>query len=59
MFSTIYFVFRMLDLHVNVYLCNVVRAVTEGKPLVSPILDIVKNADSCKLAFLIEVSIAL
>ncbi|CAG5128876.1 unnamed protein product, partial [Candidula unifasciata] len=45
---------RMLDLHVSVYLCNVVRAVTEGKPLVSPILEIVKNADSSRLEFLTE-----
>jgi len=42
------------DIHVNVYLCNVVRTVIEGKALVSPILDTLKTADSYILTFLVE-----
>ncbi|XP_005107242.1 integrator complex subunit 8 [Aplysia californica] len=45
---------QMSTLHVNVYLCNVVRTVVEGKALVSPILETLKNADSYILTFLIE-----
>lgn len=42
------------DIHVNVYLCNVVRTVLEGKALVSPILDTLKTADTYILSFLID-----
>ena len=50
---------RMTDIHVNVYLCNVVRTVIEGKALVSPILDTLKTADSYILTFLVDVSLII
>ena len=53
--STLILLLRMSDIHVNVYLCNVVRTVVEGKALVSPILETLKTADSYILTFLIDV----
>ena len=53
--ASFFSILRMSTVHINVYLCNVVRTVVEGKALVSPILETLKTADSYVLTFLIDV----
>ncbi|XP_059163560.1 integrator complex subunit 8-like [Physella acuta] len=42
------------DLHIRVYLSNVIRSALQGKALVSPILETLKNAQQDVLAFTIQ-----
>lgn len=44
----------MTELHIEVYLCNVVRTALDGKTLVTPILETLRKADSSTFNFVIE-----
>ena len=49
--------FRSLSrVHTEIVICNVVRAVLDGKALVSPILDILERSDINMVMFLVKVS---